>query len=187
VRYEIPSGVTPLPRTSRKRRAGSDESSLFVSQGNAEVVEWGYEVDTDKDHIQFVKLLLDPSQDLPEYVSRSELEARLRRVHKTAVQAAADYLINLKEHVLQQLKYRFGERLFAASQIEFIVTVPAVWSDAAKDATMRAAELAGLNEHNNLSMITEPEAAALCALKTVASVDTKENDIWIVCDAGGGT
>jgi len=158
---------------------------LFVSQTIAELVEWGFEVDQEKATvIQFVKLLLDPSQELPEYASRKDLEARLRKVGKTAVQAAADYLVNLKQHVLDQIEYRFGESLFAAAKIEYIVTVPAVWSDAAKDATKKAAELAGME---NLSMITEPEAAALCALKTIENVNAKEKDVWIVCDAGGGT
>lgn len=124
---------------------------------------------------------------MPEYVSRKELEARLRRAGKTAVQAAADYLFNLKQHVLEQIEERFGEGMLADTKIEFVFTVPAVWSDAAKDATMKAAEMAGLNEENNLSMITEPEAAALCALKTVANVSAREDDVWIVCDAGGGT
>ncbi|KAG9650183.1 actin-like ATPase domain-containing protein, partial [Aureobasidium melanogenum] len=187
LRYEISAENTPQPRPSRKRRAGSDESTLFISQVHAEVAEWGFEVDQDQEHIQFVKLLLDPSQRLPEYVSRRELEARLKRVHKTAVQAAADYLVNLKQHVLEQIEGRFGEYMFADTKIEFILTVPAVWSDAAKDATMKAAELAGMNEDDNLSMITEPEAAALCALKTVAGVNVNKKDVWIVCDAGGGT
>lgn len=185
LRYETPVENTPQPGTSRKRRAGTDESLLFVSQFNAEVVEWGFEVDTEKATvIQFVKLLLDPSQKLPSYVSREDLEARLRKVGKTAVQAAADYLVNLKEHVLEQIVYRFGESLFAAAKIEFIVTVPAVWSDAAKDATKKAAELAGME---NPSMITEPEAAALCALRTIEDVNAMAGDVWIVCDAGGGT
>lgn len=154
---------------------------------NAEVADWGYEVDTDREHISFIKLLLDPSQKLPDYVSKRDLEARLRRAHKTAVQAAADYLVNLKEHVLEQVEQRFGDELCAATKIEFVLTVPAVWSDAAKDATMKAAELAEMNENYNLSMITEPEAAALYALKTVSGVSTREGDVWIVCDAGGGT
>lgn len=158
-----------------------------MSQVITEVAEWGFEVNQDKEHIQFVKLLLDPSQQLPEYVSRRDLEARLSGAHKTAVQAAADYLINLKQHVLEQIEERFGQQLLAATQFEFVITVPAVWSDAAKDATMKAAQLAGLNENDKLSMITEPEAAALCALKTVTGVSAEENDIWIVCDAGGGT
>jgi molecular chaperone DnaK (HSP70) len=158
-----------------------------VSPVNTEVAEWGFEVDQqDQDHIQFVKLLLDPHQKLPDYISRPELEARLRRANRTAVQATADYLTHLKQHILQQVEVRFGEVMCASTKIEYIMTVPAVWSDVAKDATMKAADLAGMNEDNNLSMVTEPEAAALCALKTIAGVNAQKDDVWIVCDAGGG-
>ncbi|KAH0016072.1 actin-like ATPase domain-containing protein, partial [Aureobasidium melanogenum] len=186
LRYETSGDISQFG-DSRHRRAGSDESTLFVGEQTTGVAEWGFEVDKDKEHIQFVKLLLDPHQQLPEYVSRRDLEARLRRAGKTAVQAAADYLVNLKQHVLEQLEQRFSEEMCATTKIEFVLTVPAVWSDAAKDATRKAAELAGMNEDDNLSMITEPEAAALCALKTVAGVSAREDDVWIICDAGGGT
>jgi molecular chaperone DnaK (HSP70) len=94
--------------------------------------------------------------------------------------------VKLKQHVLQQVEERFGENMCASAKIEYILTVPAVWSDAAKDATMKAASLAGMNEDDNLSMVTEPEAAALCALKTIAGVNAQDEDVWIVCDAGGG-
>lgn len=186
MRYETAEDISQSG-DSRYRRAGSDEDTLFVGEQTTEVVEWGFEVDKNKEHIQFVKLLLDPHQQLPEYVSRRDLEARLRRAGKTAIQAAADYLVNLKQHVLEQLEQRFSEEMCATTKIEFVLTVPAVWSDAAKDATRKAAELAGMNEDDNLSMITEPEAAALCALKTVAGVSAREDDVWIICDAGGGT
>ncbi|THX83338.1 actin-like ATPase domain-containing protein [Aureobasidium pullulans] len=186
-RYEISTDNTPGPRKSRKRRADSDQDSLFVSQNAYDVVEWGFEVNQEKDFIQYIKLLLDPTQKLPEYISRRDLEVQLRKIGKTAVQVAGDYLIKLKEHVLQQIEQRFGEEMCSTTKIEYILTVPAVWSDAAKDATMKAAEIAGMNEHDNLSMITEPEAAALCALKTVAGVNTGEDDVWIIADLGGGT
>ncbi|THY00796.1 actin-like ATPase domain-containing protein [Aureobasidium pullulans] len=186
-RYEISTDNAPGPSKSRKRRADSDQDSLFVSQNAYDVVEWGFEVNQEKDFIQYIKLLLDPTQKLPEYISRRDLEVQLRKIGKTAVQVAGDYLIKLKEHVLQQIEQRFGEEMCSTTKIEYILTVPAVWSDAAKDATMKAAEIAGMNEHDNLSMITEPEAAALCALKTVAGVNTGDNDVWIIADLGGGT
>lgn len=178
---------TQGPSKSRKRRADSDQDSLFVNKNVYDVAEWGFEVDQEKEYIQYIKLLLDPKQKLPEYISRRDLETHLRKIGKTAIQAAGDYLIKLKEHVLEQIEQRFGEEMCSTTKVEFVLTVPALWSDAAKDATMKAAEIAGMNEDDNLSMITEPEAAALCALKTVAGVNANEGDVWIVCDGGGGT
>lgn len=71
--------------------------------------------------------------------------------------------------------------------IDVVLTVPAVWSDAAKDATMRAAEKAVLCR--NLSMISEPEAAIVYAMKSIDQKQKlfKTGDNWILCDAGGGT
>ncbi|THW58311.1 actin-like ATPase domain-containing protein [Aureobasidium pullulans] len=186
LRYEVTGENIPQPR--RRKRAVSDQDTLFVSQFIAEVVEWGFEIDQSKNYIQYLKLLLDPHQQLPSYISRRDLEAQLRQTGKTVIQAAGDYLTKFKEHVLEQIEERFGEDMCSTTKIEFILTVPAVWSDSAKDATLQAAELAGMSaRRHNLSMVTEPEAAALCALKTVAGVNANEEDVWIVADSGGGT
>ncbi|UKZ67131.1 uncharacterized protein TrAtP1_008294 [Trichoderma atroviride] len=61
--------------------------------------------------------------------------------------------------------------------------VPAVWSDAAKNATLQAAELAGLNP---VHLIKEPEAAALWTTKQL-DIALLPDDAFVVCDAGGGT
>lgn len=71
------------------------------------------------------------------------------------------------------------------TKIDFVLTVPAVWSDTAKDATLRAAKNAGMGP--NLHMISEPEAAAIYALKSMEHHDLRAGDHFIVCDAGGGT
>jgi hypothetical protein len=65
--------------------------------------------------------------------------------------------MHLKQHVLQQVEERFGEVMCASTKIEYILTVPAVWSEAAKDATMRAAELAGMNEDSNCPWSPSPK------------------------------
>ncbi|KAM0517770.1 hypothetical protein ACHAPE_004746 [Trichoderma viride] len=61
--------------------------------------------------------------------------------------------------------------------------VPAVWSDAAKHATLKAAEMAGLTP---VRLIKEPEAAALWTTKKL-NVALNSGDVFVVCDAGGGT
>jgi molecular chaperone DnaK (HSP70) len=42
------------------------------------------------------------------------------------------------------LEVQLNEHLPNETPLQFILTVPAVWSDAAKDKTLRAAEAAGL-------------------------------------------
>ena len=69
----------------------------------------------------------------------------------------------------------------AASDIEAIVTVPAYFNARQKEATFRAAEMAGLNIKRVLS---EPTAAALSALYQLPPRDER---IMVVYDFGGGT
>lgn len=67
-----------------------------------------------------------------------------------------DYLGALKQHVVNLLQLQLGERLVRDVSFHFILTVPAVWSDAAKDKTLKAAEVAGLGENAPILMISEP-------------------------------
>ena len=74
-----------------------------------------------------------------------------------------------------------------STEVDFVLTVPAVWSDAAKNATLQAAERAGMGNRHELKLISEPEAAAVYTLKTIQPSGLKVGDNFIVCDAGGGT
>lgn len=103
------------------------------------------------------------------------------------MEATADFLDKLKTQALEALDKRYGKAFMATTKIDYILTVPAVWSDAAKDATLRAAEMAGLHKSRNLQMITEPEAAALYALKQMEGVTLTVGDTYIIADCGGGT
>lgn len=61
------------------------------------------------------------------------------------------------------MKKVFGPTV-ESSNFEYIMTVPAIWSDKAKNATMVAAEMAGMGKE--LTLVTEPEAAAMHTLKS---------------------
>jgi molecular chaperone DnaK (HSP70) len=74
--------------------------------------------------------------------------------------------------------------LFAKSEIQYVLTVPAVWSDKAKATTLKCAERAGYAEP---TLITEPEAAAVYSIRTMDTTTFEEGDTFIICDAGGGT
>jgi len=60
-------------------------------------------------------------------------------------------------------------------------------SDAAKNSTLQAAERAGMGEKHQLKIISEPEAAAVYALKMTPPKGLQEGNNVVVCDAGGGT
>lgn len=72
-----------------------------------------------------------------------------------------------------------------STPVKYIITVPAMWSDIAVGRTRRCAELAGMG--TSLDIVSEPEAAAIWALQEVPPGSIEIGDIFVVCDAGGGT
>jgi len=106
---------------------------------------------------------------------------------KTAVDFAADYLALLGNHVMNEvLAQQFDESFLRNKRVSFVLTVPAIWTDGAKDATRRAAVRAGIPPEQ-LTLITEPEAAAHYCATICTEVNLEVGDYFIVCDAGGGT
>src|SRR6266853_2009745 len=80
--------------------------------------------------------------------------------------------------VLRQLK-RNAERFFNAPVTQAVITVPAYFNDAQRQATKDAGRIAGLNV---LRLVNEPTAASLAY-----GLDKKKNGIIVVYDLGGGT
>ena len=97
----------------------------------------------------------------------------------------SDYLTELFKYTKQTLNRRFGDYFVKTTKLEVVLTVPAIWSDTAKQATEAAAKRAGMGE--NIRMISEPEAAAVYTLQAIQPNHLKEGDNFVVCDAGGGT
>ncbi len=83
---------------------------------------------------------------------------------KSAVDMVADYLTDLRKVAWSQLERTYGASLFQSMRKDLVVTVPAVWSERAKDLTLKAVEKAGFKA-DKMSMVTEPEAAAIYTLK----------------------
>ncbi len=80
--------------------------------------------------------------------------------------------------VLRQLK-RNAERFFNAPVTKAVITVPAYFNDAQRQATKDAGRIAGLDV---LRLVNEPTAASLAY-----GLDKKQNGIVAVYDLGGGT
>ena len=100
---------------------------------------------------------------------------------------STDYLTRVVHHLTKEvLPSRYGESFLQNQQISYVITVPAIWSDKAKDLTRQAAIAAGI-PRKKLTLITEPEAAALFCASLCQEVDLKEGDRFLICDAGGGT
>jgi molecular chaperone HscA len=89
---------------------------------------------------------------------------------KSPVEISAEILATLR----QRAEDTFNDDLFGA-----VITVPAYFDDAQRQATKDAAQLAGLNV---LRLINEPTAAAIAY-----GLDTGNEGLYAVYDLGGGT
>lgn len=155
--------------------------------GTPPAVKWGFQFRPEEPRLRCIKLFLDRAQKLPFYVSPLETASQLRKSNKTVVDAVTDYLTQIQKHTMDTLRRRYGEGFVASTPVDWVLTCPAVWSDAAKNATLLAAERAEMGKKSQIQMISEPEAAAVYTLKAIQPTHLKVGDNLIVCDAGGGT
>tara|TARA_R110000868_G_scaffold189695_2_gene432979 strand:- start:25375 stop:27141 length:1767 start_codon:yes stop_codon:yes gene_type:complete len=89
---------------------------------------------------------------------------------KTPIEVSADILAALKKRAEEQM----GGAVYDA-----VITVPAYFNEAQRQATKDAAKIAGLNV---LRLISEPTAAALAY-----GLDSKSKGTFLIYDFGGGT
>ncbi|KAK8058896.1 hypothetical protein PG994_009344 [Apiospora phragmitis] len=153
--------------------------------------EWGPQISEETVHpdeiMRWFKLGLqtfkdDPPEDIRNMVTRPDSDSLVK-----------DYLFGLGEHVLHFLRQRLGSDamngLIRRSAIQFVLTVPAVWDERAKDRTDRAfVEARNLARIGGVTLVSEPEAAATYALHTMLQESSLDiGQTFIVLDAGGGT
>ncbi|KAI8081779.1 uncharacterized protein BX664DRAFT_286040 [Halteromyces radiatus] len=162
--------------------------SLYKKNSPDMLMDWGHGAK---------KMMQKPQVD-KEYVLlanfKLNLDAKLKRPAlpngMTAVTAVADYLQALHEHVLDDMTRGFAKN-YHPDTFRYCLTVPAMWSDQAKNSMRQAAVRAGLVKPNDppdrLLLISEPEAAALYCEKMCDQVNLLTSDRLMICDAGGGT
>lgn len=81
--------------------------------------------------------------------------------------------------ILKTLYGYLPEEIRSSGNCVTVITVPAAFNQVKKDATLKAASLAGLGE---VALMQEPVAAIMSVMKY-----SKQNGIFIVYDLGGGT
>ncbi|KAK3108934.1 hypothetical protein FSP39_019103 [Pinctada imbricata] len=101
----------------------------------------------------------------------------------------------LRNHLLTQLKESTDLDLVDDKYILWVLTVPAIWGQEAKQFMREAAEMAGIME-NKLQLALEPEAAAIyCKELAMQKKDGNEQSMesfhpgrcFMILDCGGGT
>ncbi|CAO3686474.1 unnamed protein product [Rhizopus stolonifer] len=102
----------------------------------------------------------------------------------------SDYLQKMFAYIKTYMSQKGFSRDFD-KKARYCLTVPAMWSDQAKQTMRQAAIDSGLisssDHRDRLMLISEPEAAALYCEKTCDKFDMKDGEEFMICDAGGGT
>jgi molecular chaperone DnaK (HSP70) len=151
---------------------------------------WGCQVDDTEARHEWFKLKIDPTRDGGKSQLANKFPSSTPRpsTYRTAnlERLVTDYLSALRKHLDELLNKKLLS-LAAAAPREYILTVPAVWSQKARDDTLSFAQNAGMGTKDRIHMITEPEAAALCDLESRdRDRSLQPGEVFIVCDAGGG-
>ena len=103
-------------------------------------------------------------------VDSSVPKIKTRAGNKTAIEVSSDILARLKQR---------GEKTLGDELVGAVITVPAYFDDAQRQATKDAARLANINV---LRLLNEPTAAAVAY-----GLDTGQEGVIAVYDLGGGT
>ncbi|KAF2690232.1 hypothetical protein K458DRAFT_459297 [Lentithecium fluviatile CBS 122367] len=167
----------------------------YLSDG----VRWGSNIPPHVQRYLWTKLELDnPKTEEAEKI-RQELASLSIGGNcsvRHPVTIIADFLAKVKDHLIKNLDNQYGKELWRTLPITLVITVPAVWSDAAKDRTLQAVSKAGFNKTELPQLrrtvtTTEPEAAAIYTIKSlkgrVQDEQLEVGDGFVVCDMGGGT
>ncbi|KAH0528439.1 hypothetical protein TsFJ059_003308 [Trichoderma semiorbis] len=181
----------PINKTTREGES-SDKVPTKLRYAKDEV-QWGFSIPItapQEEVIEWFKLDLDPSlKNIGQAVASDGA-----RGGRDADKLVTDYLTALTEHLLYTLREKLGESVVKSTPLEFIITVPAIWSDLAKDKTKRACQravqslpLAPGSSKTLIHLVSEPEAAAIYALHGLDPHGLKIGDTVVVVDAGGGT
>jgi hypothetical protein len=86
---------------------------------------------------------------------------------RTAEEVCEDFLHELYIYLTSKLCEEMTQSTYDTTPMECWITLPAIWSDEAKDATLNAARKAGFGSRPDDAIFTiaEPEAAAIATLK----------------------
>lgn len=101
-------------------------------------IRWGFELDrATEGRIEAIKLLLDPEQPRPIYVPAVDTEAELKKLGKSPSTVATDYIRAIFEHATAKIESKYPQNYFQMLKKQYVLTVPAVWSEKAQDITLR--------------------------------------------------
>lgn len=102
--------------------------------------------------------------------------------------AIVDFLSSIGTELLQTLTSHLGPDMIKEYDLKYVLTVPAIWSERATQRTKRALQDAmDIRSTQNITVISEPEAAAICELQQATTQIANEGECLMILDAGGNT
>lgn len=103
------------------------------------------------------------------------------------VKVVSDFLKAVRETTATAMETTYGAKWIEGCKTVFVLTIPAIWDDSARDLMVQAAQNAGYGVHLiDFHLVTEPEAAAAYSLHSRPH-NLNRGDSFVICDAGGGT
>ena len=175
---------TPFSQTNEGQNSDKVPTELRYEESG---LKWGFQILESQPRHQLFKLELDDTKRYkPTTLSQSLPDPRglPPGYDMTGERLISDYLEALRKHTEQILRNKIPAPALASTPVEYIVTVPAVWSDSAKAKTKAAAKRAGMGR---VHLVAEPEAGAVYALHALHPHTIKVGDAFMAVDAGGGT
>jgi hypothetical protein len=180
---------------SRHTKIGTREKVPSEIAYLTEEICWGSDIPPHVNREMWTKLELE-NHRVGE-VAKIAKELSSSGTRKDPVDIVADFLAQVKAHLIKNLDNKFGPELWRTLGLTLIITVPAVWSDVAKHRTLQAVDKAGFNLSEfpllmtPILVTTEPEAAAIYTMRTLRGTvqhdELAVGDGFILCDMGGGT
>jgi len=162
----------------------------FAALGEKAVEDY-YNLDTDeqKSHYLFRQFKMRLyEQKLSRQTQLSDESAKLMN----ALEVFSIVFVELKRKILYQInKSKVVISQFEADDVNWTLTIPAIWTDEARQFMHEAATKAGLNRNQ---LVLEPEAAALFAIdkplclgENLTTERFGPHTKYLVADIGGGT
>lgn len=162
----------------------------FEYKGSSPRVVWGFQIPEMMPRLQWFKLRLDPDQKAQIMPASAVTHKDWRQMdyphHATPASVTTDYIRALLKYVHCRLKMQRGPA-FDSMSFTNVITVPAMWSDKAQAELRNCAKEAGLGDLSNIRIISEPEAAAIHALRASSPNNLEVGETVLLVDAGGGT
>ncbi|KAK5467274.1 hypothetical protein LTS15_000246 [Exophiala xenobiotica] len=188
---DIQTTIIQWPDTEGSLEGATSDKVPTELAGHGRNRKWGFGIADDASRHQWFKLGLDPTQesDVVSYLTLNYPDPKALPPSydssREAVVLTTDYLRCLRRHTSKILRLRLGDGVVDTTLIRYIITVPAIWDDAAKARTQHCAQSAGMGE--DIRVISEPEAAVVHALDALDPHNLIPGDTFVLCDAGGGT